>query len=209
MSKNKENLKLSVFEKILSIVSLSIFILLAILVVTNNVNWLDSAVYSAVSSLTCKPMTIFFKFITMLCETEVILILLALFFIFMKNKKLASYIVINTGLCALLNQILKHIFRRIRPVGIALIEQGGFSFPSGHSMIALAFYGYLIYLIQKSKLSNTLKIIFTILLGIVILLIGISRIYLGVHFASDVLAAYCLSAVFLVIVIYIERKKKF
>lgn len=209
MSKNKENLKLSVFEKILSIVSLSIFILLTILVVTNNVNWLDSAVYSAVSSLTCKPMTIFFKFITMLCETEVILILLALLFIFMKNKKLASYIVINTGLCALLNQILKHIFRRIRPVGIALIEQGGFSFPSGHSMIALAFYGYLIYLIQKSKLSNTLKTIFTILLGIVILLIGISRIYLGVHFASDVLAAYCLSAVFLVIVIYIERKKKF
>jgi undecaprenyl-diphosphatase len=126
----------------------------------------------------------------------------------MRKKKVASYIVINTGLCVLLNQLVKRIFRRTRPIGIALIEQGGFSFPSGHSMMALAFYGYFIYLIQKSKLSKNKKMIYSIILGTIIILVGISRIYLGVHFASDVLAAYCLSSAFLVIVIYIERKKK-
>lgn len=209
MNKIKEKIKFNLFEKILLIVSLSIFSLLSILVITDNINWFDNAIYNVISSIACKPITIFFKIVTMLCETEVILVILALLLIFMKNKKTASYIVINTGLCVLLNQILKHVFRRVRPVGIALIEQGGFSFPSGHSMVALAFYGYLIYLIQISKLSKAHKIFYTILFGFVILLVGISRIYLGVHFASDVLAAYSLSAAFLVIVIFIERKKKF
>lgn len=208
MSKNKENIKFNTLEKILLITSLTIFSLLAVLVITNNIQWFDNLVYEGISKIICKPMTSFFKAITLLCETETILILLALILIFMKKKKVASYIVINTGLCVLVNQIAKRIFRRARPIGIALIKQGGFSFPSGHSMVALAFYGYIIYLIRKSKLSNMQKNISTVILSAIIILVGISRIYLGVHFASDVLAAYCLSTAFLVIIMYIERKKK-
>jgi undecaprenyl-diphosphatase len=208
MSKNKENIKFNTLEKNLLITSLTIFSLLAVLVITKNIQWFDNLVYEGISKIICKPMTSFFKAITLLCETETILILLALIVIFMKKKKVASYIVINTGLCVLVNQIAKRIFRRARPIGVALIEQGGFSFPSGHSMVALAFYGYIIYLIRKSKLSKIQKNISTIILGLIIVLVGISRIYLGVHFASDVLAAYCLSTAFLVIIMYIERKKK-
>ena len=208
MSKNKENIKFNTLEKILLITSLTIFSLLAVLVITKNIQWFDNLVYEGISKIICKPMTSFFKAITLLCETETILILLALILIFMKKKKVASYIVINTGLGVLINQIAKRIFRRARPIGIALIEQGGFSFPSGHSMVALAFYGYIIYLIRKSKLSNMQKNISTVILSAIIILVGISRIYLGVHFASDVLAAYCLSTAFLVIIMYIERKKK-
>lgn len=208
MSKNKENIKFNTLEKILLITSLTIFSLLAVLVITKNIQWFDNLVYEGISKIICKPMTSFFKAITLLCETETILILLALILIFMKKKKVASYIVINTGLCVLVNQIAKRIFRRARPIGIALIKQGGFSFPSGHSMVALAFYGYIIYLIRKSKLSNMQKNISTVILSAIIILVGISRIYLGVHFASDVLAAYCLSTAFLVIIMYIERKKK-
>jgi undecaprenyl-diphosphatase len=208
MSKNKENIKFNTLEKNLLITSLTIFSLLAVLVITKNIQWFDNLVYEGISKIICKPMTSFFKAITLLCETETILILLALILIFMKKKKVASYIVINTGLCVLVNQIAKRIFRRARPIGIALIKQGGFSFPSGHSMVALAFYGYIIYLIRKSKLSNMQKNISTVILSVIIILVGISRIYLGVHFASDVLAAYCLSTAFLVIIMYIERKKK-
>ena len=208
MSKNKENIKFNTLEKILLITSLTIFSLLAVLVITKNIQWFDNLVYEGISKIICKPMTSFFKAITLLCETETILILLALILIFMKKKKVASYIVINTGLGVLINQIAKRIFRRARPIGIALIKQGGFSFPSGHSMVALAFYGYIIYLIRKSKLSNMQKNISTVILSAIIILVGISRIYLGVHFASDVLAAYCLSTAFLVIIMYIERKKK-
>lgn len=208
MSKKETEIKLNTYEKVLLGISLTIFILLVILVMTNNIMWFDDAIYGVIEKLRCNTMTTIFKGITLLCETETILILLALILIFMKKKKVASYIVINTGLCVLVNQIAKRIFRRARPVGIALIEQGGFSFPSGHSMVSLAFYGYIIYLMRKSKLSKVQKNIATIILSMIIILVGISRIYLGVHFASDVLAAYCLSTAFLVIIMYIERKKK-
>ena len=208
MNKSEKDIKLNTYEKVLLGISLTIFTLLAILIVTNNIMWFDDAIYGIIEKLRCNTMTIIFKGITLLCETETILILLALILIFMKKKKIASFIVINTGLCVLVNQIAKRIFRRARPIGVALIEQGGFSFPSGHSMVALAFYGYIIYLIRKSKLSKIQKNISTIILGLIIVLVGISRIYLGVHFASDVLAAYCLSTAFLVIIMYIERKKK-
>ena len=124
------------------------------------------------------------------------------------NYMLFESIVTNIvyyGICFVL--YISNVFKPT-PVGIALIEQGGFSFPSGHSMVSLAFYGYIIYLMRKSKLSKVQKNIATIILSMIIILVGISRIYLGVHFASDVLAAYCLSTAFLVIIMYIERKKK-
>lgn len=210
IKKNKKNNtktlnKISIFTIVSCLV---LFGLIAILVATNNISWFDKAVYSIVSKMICKPMTVFFKAITMLCETELVLIILALLIIFMKNKKRASYIVVNTGLCVLLNQLVKRIFLRARPFGIALITQGGYSFPSGHSMIALAFYGLLIYIIQNSSLDKIKKVISTIILGLLIFLIGLSRIYLGVHFASDVLGGFALSLAYLVLFINFIYKKK-
>ena len=92
---------------------------------------------------------------------------------------------------------------RVRPVGIALIEQGGYSFPSGHSMMAFAFYGFIIYLINKSNMAKKKKIVITTLLSILILLIGVSRIYLGVHFASDVLGGFILSLIHLILFMFL------
>ncbi|MHB8072955.1 phosphatase PAP2 family protein [Desulfosporosinus fructosivorans] len=91
----------------------------------------------------------------------------------------------------LLNIILKELFRRARPDIVHLVQAGGYSFPSGHSMVAVAFYGVIGYLIWLN-LRNRSKpswyvVVFTFAL---ILAIGISRIYLGVHFASDVIAGY-------------------
>jgi undecaprenyl-diphosphatase len=106
----------------------------------------------------------------------------------------------------LLNQVLKRIIRRPRPTGINLIKENGFSFPSGHSMVSMAFYGVLIYLINKSKLNKETKLLLSLLLSILILFIGISRIYLGVHYASDVLAGFSLSLAYLIISIYIYEK---
>lgn len=214
MSKMKKNNKGNTNKKnnmplVVAAICFIIFIVIAILVATNNISWLDNSVYSLVSKMICKPVTTFFKTITMLCETEFILIILALFVIFGKNKKTSSYIVANAGLCVLLNQVIKRIFVRTRPVGIALITQGGYSFPSGHSMMALAFYGLLIYIINKSKLSKVKKVIVTIVLSLLIVLIGLSRIYLGVHFASDVIGGFTLSLAYLIVFIkFIYTKKE-
>lgn len=194
---------------VILVISIILFAIVSILVSTNNISWLDDTVYNLISKIICPTMTKFFKAMTLLCETEMILIILALIIIFCKKRKLSSYIVVNAGLCVLINQIVKRIFVRVRPVGIALITQGGYSFPSGHSMMALTFYGFIIYLINKSNMAKKKKIVITTLLSILILLIGVSRIYLGVHFASDVIGAFSLGLVYLVLFInYVYKKKE-
>ena len=80
-----------------------------------------------------------------------------------------------------------------------MIKQGGFSFPSGHSMAAFGFYGFFIYLIYKSKLNKKIKIVLIAFLSLLILMIGLSRLYLGVHYATDVIAGFIVSLIFLII----------
>jgi undecaprenyl-diphosphatase len=95
-------------------------------------------------------------------------------------------------LTQLLEKIVKHIICRPRPhISYHLIEQGGFSFPSGHSITGMAVYLLLFILIlayMKSSGKKTALLILTIFLAFGI---GITRIYLGVHYPSDVLAGWC------------------
>ena len=112
--------------------------------------------------------------ITMATITSVILII-------KKKKWIGSLIWINLTCSALLNHIFKKIVQRPRPTGYRLIEEDGYSFPSGHSMISAAFYGFFIYLIFKNVKNKYLKWGSISLLSILICLIGTSRIYLGVH----------------------------
>ncbi len=79
----------------------------------------------------------------------------------------------------ILNQLLKRLLQRPRPTEFRIIEENGYSFPSGHSMVSMAFYGYLIYLIYRFVKNKYLKWISIVLLSLLICLIGISRIYLG------------------------------
>ena len=152
-------------------------------------------------------MTMFMTIITMMCDTEFIIVATLLLVLLIKNKKMGGMIASNVVLCSVINTIIKHIFLRPRPVGIKLIEQGGYSFPSGHSMMAVAFYGLLIYIIWNTKWRNVWKIFTTTLLVMLILLIGISRIYVGVHFASDVIAGLSISLSYLIIFIELLYKR--
>lgn len=97
-----------------------------------------------------------------------------------------------------LNNILKVLFHRQRPMLEHLVPVTGLSFPSGHAMISYAFYGLIIYLVWLNIKNKYLKYVVTILLGLLILLIGISRIYLGVHYPSDVLAGFAAGSFWLI-----------
>ena len=102
-------------------------------------------------------------------------------------------------LSALTNFSIKQIFQRPRPINTRIIDESGYSFPSGHSMVSMAFYGYLIYLIHKNIKNKYVKVALTLLLSILIISIGISRIYLGVHYTSDVIAGFLVAIAYLII----------
>ena len=136
-----------------------------------------------------------------------LLILTILLVIFIKNRKIKILICSNLVIITLLNQVLKFILERPRPTEYRIINETGYSFPSGHSMISMAFYGFLIYLIYKYINNKHLKRTLIIILSVLICIIGVSRIYLGVHYTSDVLGGFLISISYLVI--YISAINKF
>ena len=122
-----------------------------------------------------------------------------------KKKKIGISIPLNLGLSALLNITLKQILQRPRPIEYRVIDESGYSLPSGHSMVSMAFYGYLIYFIYKHIENKYIKWSLIILLSILIISIGISRIYLGVHYTSDVIAGFLIALSYLIIYINVAK----
>lgn len=146
------------------------------------------------------------KFITNFGGATCLIIIAVILFILIKNKKIGIVIISNLGIIAILNQLLKRILQRPRPEEFRIINESGYSFPSGHSMIGMAFYGFLIYLIYKNVKNKYLKWSLIIALGTLIISIGVSRIYLGVHYTSDVVAGFLIAISYLIIYISIVNK---
>lgn len=146
------------------------------------------------------------KFITNFGGAIYLIGIAIILFVVIKNKKIGIAIVSNLGVVTILNQLLKRILQRPRPEKFRIINESGYSFPSGHSMVSMAFYGFLIYLIYKNVKNKYLKWILITVLGILIISIGISRIYLGVHYTSDVLAGFLIAISYLIIYISIINK---
>lgn len=147
------------------------------------------------------------KFITNFGGAIYLIGIAIVLFVVIKNKKIGIAIISNLGIVTILNQLLKRILQRPRPEEFRIINETGYSFPSGHSMISMAFYGFLIYLIYKNIKNKYLKWSLITVLGVLIVSIGVSRIYLGVHYTSDVLAGFLISISYLII--YISMINKF
>ena len=116
-----------------------------------------------------------------------------------KDKKIGLSICLNLIIATALNILLKNILQRPRPTEFRLINESGYSFPSGHSMVSMAFYGFIIYLIYKYVKNKKIRWTLIIILSLLIFSIGISRIYLGVHYTSDVLGGFLISISYLVV----------
>jgi len=180
------------------VLPLALFIIIAVNVIGHNAAGFDNYVYSAVSKLISPGLTEFMILITFFGSGEFFtasaIILIIVFIALLKKGKYSFYtamIVINLALAALLNTGIKYIVHRSRPDILRLIAISGYSFPSGHSMISMSFYGLLIYLCYIS-FKTRWKYLMISLLAFLVFLIGLSRIYLGVHYASDVLAGFSL-----------------
>ena len=178
---------------------LSIFIILSILVLTKKDIYLDSFVYNFISKHISDNLTFVVKNLTHIASAITVILITIIVLIFFKNKKYGFYMALNLIIITIFQLILKNIFARNRPVDINLIEETGYSFPSGHSLTAMAFYGFIIYLIYNSKLPKRSKNIYISLFSLLIFIVGISRVYLGVHFFTDVIGAFSFSLFYLII----------
>ena len=200
------------------ILYISIPLLLIILLITSKVIvgkelYIDKLAYHLfIEKLRNDKLTTFMKLATKLSNPEVMIVIAIISILFciklIKNKKLSLGIILNLAGITIINQILKFIFRRERPTGYRLIEMSGYSFPSGHAMASLAFYGLLIYITKRLVKNKYLKILLITLNIAIIILIGVSRIYLGVHYLCDVLTGYYISIIYLLITTKLLNKYK-
>ena len=133
-------------------------------------------------------------------------VLSAIVYYFKRNRFL-SIAIIGVGLFSrLLLFLIKNIFRRERPLQKLTDEVHGFSYPSGHSFSAFAFYGLVIYFIWKTDINTALKWVLSILLFVFAASIAFSRVYLHVHFPSDVIAGFFFSTIWLAVSLWILEK---
>lgn len=206
-----KNIKISI---IITILFLIIITIITAKIVSSQELVMDKIAYNIlVEHLRTPTLTTFMKLVTKLSNTSFIVslavLLTILFYYTWKNKKLSLLIPLNLTVIVGINQLLKFIIQRKRPIGYRLIEMSGYSFPSGHAMVSMAFYGLLIYLTYHMMKKKFLKITLIILNILIILLIGISRVYLGVHYLSDVITGYLISIIYLLLLSKILKKHSF
>ena len=193
---------------LISIVAIIVFVIILTNMLNGKIQNFDLDIYNAIISLKTDILTNIVKIITLFGDKEILILITILSLIFIKNKKMGCSIAVNLASVGLINHILKEIIRRERPpLEIRMVEETSFSFPSGHAMASFAFYGLIICFISKYLKNKKIKNLLCITLSFLIFLIGTSRIYLGVHYASDVIAGFACSTIYLITYITIIKNK--
>ena len=186
---------------IIIIIILAIILLLEIILVKLNIfDPIDNFIYSHASKIINNTNTTIFKGFSFL-GTEIFIILFCLLFIILKKSR-GVVITIIIFASTLLNQALKLIVGRPRPSINPLAIEKSFSFPSGHTMIMIVMGGILLYLLWQGKGSKIKKTILTIIIVLIALTVMFSRIYLGVHYFSDIIGGITSGLLFLFISYY-------
>ena len=188
-----------------------LFFVILISILMGRTLFIDTTIMNMMANIRGEGLTKIVKIITLFGESKLILVLvvaLAGIFYFTKHKADAYMMCLNLFNIVILNKGIKYLVRRERPLDM-LIEKDGYSFPSGHSMLSIGIYGLLIYFICKSNLSKKVKTILTVILSVIIILVGYSRMYLGVHYPSDIFGGYLITAAYLIVFITIADAKMF
>lgn len=194
---------------LLLLLSLIVFVYAVRIVFVLKTTTFDENIFTAVASYTTPARTAFMNFITFLGKHTLLIplnFLLIGFFIYRKQKWFAIRIASLALSSVALSFSLKAFFKRDRPLLPILGDAGGYSFPSGHALIGIVFYGLLIYVIWHEVKQKWLRIFLTVFFSLLILLISFSRIYLRVHYPSDVIAGMALGFIWLVLSLKIIQR---
>lgn len=183
------------------IILLVLFSAFTIEVVNQQRSWFDAGMRDVMLNLQQESLTVFFKTIAWFGTVPAFgLLFMVAATILVVRRKLSHALVLLLGTIGSwgINQVIKDIVQRPRPPGDALIAAEGFSYPSGNAMIAVTFYLLLAFYLQPVLRTNIQKSLLMFSFSLLVLLIGISRIYLGVHYPSDIIAGFSLGGVWFI-----------
>jgi len=146
-------------------------------------------------------------YITHLADTKnIIFMCLVLLFLPTRRKYGVPVSIASAVSCGIYTP-MKHIMLRARPdKALRLISQGGYSFPSGHAAISIAFFGLLFILVRKYVKDDETRNTLSIVLGVLSIGIGLTRIYVGVHWPTDVICGWCVGGIVVLITMMIVDK---
>lgn len=184
------------------------FTVLSVFVTSGAAQNFNDRVYSEISLVISPSVTVFMKVISNIGEWFVYIPFVLLLLMIPKSRiKVGLPAAYVLGIAAALNYLLKRLFHIDRPEAHRLIEETGYGFPSGHAMIGTAFVGICLYLFCRYSYHKYLKVIVTIITVIFLMLEGFSRIYLGVHTPTDVIAGYLCGLIIVLITVLVIRSK--
>lgn len=193
----------------LAIIALFFFAWLANKVIAGETTYFDDTVRSYVHTFASPALTNLMQIASFLGSTIFLIIFgagIVFFFLFLKRRRPAAIFAITTVGSGILISTLKILFQRARPEPFFdTILPASFSFPSGHSLGSLCFYLALAAIITVRIENRLLKTVTWIIAVFLVLLIGISRIYLGVHFPSDVVAGYAVGLIWVMTIAIGDR----
>lgn len=183
------------------IILLSLFVILTICVLLDVTGVIDYNIYNLLSTNNVEFLTACANVVTSFASSQVIIIITLILIFLLNTNHQRIFVIINTLISAGIIILSKNIFLRERPlIGSQILSS--YSFPSGHSLIATTYYGFLIYLLRRSKCKEEIKTIVTTFLTTLIILICLSRLILNVHYLTDVIGGVILGLVILLILIY-------
>ncbi|USP51349.1 hypothetical protein J2N67_001451 [Bacillus thuringiensis] len=186
----------------------AVFGIVAWRVHAGGVTVMDTYVRGLVRGLQTESSLTFFSYFTKLGSAiGIVATLVISLLVFWKKRYYAAMIVYPMGILIthLVNKGIKESVKRERPSLNEALDALGYSFPSGHAMLSIMTFGFLTYIIAANLKSVAGKCVTTILMDIVILSIGLSRVILNVHYPTDILAGYCVGGILLIIAIYYHR----
>jgi len=188
----------------ISLLSLAVFLIIAYYVSHYESLPFDVSICQAVYAARSQMLTVFFKSITYTANWQTISLICIVLLFFKRTRKTYGYPLAGVStLSLILYTTLKGVFARPRPdITLHLIYEGGFSFPSGHSMTSFVFYGFLAILLARNLVNKRKANQIAALLCILIFLVGFSRVYLGVHYPTDVLGGFFLGNAVLFLILF-------
>ena len=189
-------------KKIIFIVAIILFITVTILLLAGKIKELDEYINNLMLNIRNNSLTNIMIVITNIGSSYALIALSLLLLFIIKKKRIPLAIIINLISVTLISQLFKFIIQRDRPEGFNILVESGYSYPSGHSMVSMAYYGLIAYLIYKNVKNKVLKTILIITIFIGIILIGFSRLYLGMHYFSDVISGFFAAIAYLMVFIH-------